>query len=57
LSKTPEIVAYLAHEARQHHVVHLGRAIDEVRGAMDLFKHSYLSNIHAGNGLPKGQMA
>src|SRR5260370_24601762 len=42
---TPEVAALLAHEARQHHVVHFGSAIDEARltgVAIDPFQNRVL---------------
>src|SRR5262249_12502649 len=41
----PEVTAFLAHEAGEHHVVHLGRAVDQpggARGAVDPFEHRVL---------------
>src|SRR6516225_8637862 len=41
----PEVAAFLAHETREHHVVHFGRAIDEARlprVAIDPFQNRVL---------------
>src|SRR5215475_9378091 len=42
---TPEVAALIAHEAGEHHVVHLGSAVDEARlagVAVDPFQNSVL---------------